>query len=519
MGARLFRIVVFLALILSAKGVTAATVHYISKSLGSDTNAGTSKSAPWAHLPGMPSCTGNCASYTPAPGDSFILYGGDTWVASDLGVTWTWGGTSSGCVQPYGTGATSTCIYIGVDQTWYNSTVCGASFCRPVWDCQSSECTSGHNNQLNIYMRTAGEGYITIDNIEMKGYQESSPTTVVNLFGNNIEVENCYFHGWSHTSAYTSEASLITYNSSSGNARITGGLFHNNVVDGQDTSQDMFRGLYNGDQVYDNVFRYTVAEIDGQFNSVYGNLVEYEVTAYTGLHCDLVFIYSPLSGNNWYAYNNVVRNPVCGGSGLWVAGQSSSTEVAYIFNNVVYNISNAWGALSTGNHASYGNTGTYYVYNNTIDTGGGAGGYCTGNGESGSISTVYYSNNHCIATTGVCDAVGATCTNNGTNLSQTEAQANAQGYTANQTYAYSPINSSGSTVGAGTDYTSFCATAGTALCSDVSYASYDATNHTVVMRTVTPRPSTGAWDIGAYQFASSQTDAPQPPLDVQATVQ
>src|SRR6267142_1721560 len=58
---------------------SAATTHYISKSTGSDSNNGTAKTSPWAHLPGMPSCTANCASYTPGAGDQFILMGGDTW--------------------------------------------------------------------------------------------------------------------------------------------------------------------------------------------------------------------------------------------------------------------------------------------------------------------------------------------------------------------------------------------------------------------------------------------------------
>jgi len=58
-----------------------AATYYISKSLGSDSNTSTQAQArmtPWAHLPGMQSCTSNCASYTPQPGDQFILLGGDT---------------------------------------------------------------------------------------------------------------------------------------------------------------------------------------------------------------------------------------------------------------------------------------------------------------------------------------------------------------------------------------------------------------------------------------------------------
>src|ERR1035437_114357 len=40
----------------SAASAFASNTYYVSKSAGSDANAGTSKSAPWAHIPGMASC-------------------------------------------------------------------------------------------------------------------------------------------------------------------------------------------------------------------------------------------------------------------------------------------------------------------------------------------------------------------------------------------------------------------------------------------------------------------------------
>ena len=71
---------------LASFGIT--NCYYISKSAGSDTNAGTSEGSPWAHLPGMPSCSNVCASAVPtsnnnaAPGTGFILKGGDTWLGA-----------------------------------------------------------------------------------------------------------------------------------------------------------------------------------------------------------------------------------------------------------------------------------------------------------------------------------------------------------------------------------------------------------------------------------------------------
>src|ERR1700728_2966603 len=76
---------------LSSLGITSC--FYASKSTGADTATGTSEAAPWAHLPGMPSCTNVCNSTSPTGGEGFILRGGDTWVSSDLDLYWQWTGT------------------------------------------------------------------------------------------------------------------------------------------------------------------------------------------------------------------------------------------------------------------------------------------------------------------------------------------------------------------------------------------------------------------------------------------
>src|SRR5262249_20707628 len=150
-----------------------------------------------------------------------------------------------------------------------------------------------------------------------------------------------------------------------------------------------------------------------------------------------------------------------------------------------------------------------FVYNNTVDTGGGAGGSCVGNGESSPRSTTHYRNNHCIAASVICEATGTTCTNDGNNLAQTESQANAAGYMPNQTYAYSPTSASSPTVLGGINLAVSCIGNLGALCNDISYPTYDTVNRRAVMQSVTPRPLVGAWDSGAYQF-SAQGSQPKP---------
>jgi hypothetical protein len=135
-----------LLLVVTSAGLTnaaGASTHYIAAN-GSDSNNGTSKTTPWLHAPGMPNCSGSCASYKPAPGDSIIFRGGDTWhfgnsaLSPYTGGTWdmySWWGNNSTCVS---LAASSGCIYYGVDQTWFS----GGSWVRPILDGDNPLSTS-----------------------------------------------------------------------------------------------------------------------------------------------------------------------------------------------------------------------------------------------------------------------------------------------------------------------------------------------------------------------------------------
>jgi hypothetical protein len=489
------------------------STHYISKSLGSDSNAGTAKAAPWAHLPGMPTCSSNCNSYNPVPGDQFILYGGDTWTKNDLGVSWTSAGSAG---NP---------IYIGVDQTWFNAAVCGASFCRPIFNCQVSPCT---NSAIPEVMLQVAGSFVTIDNIEFTGWQQSGgPSALTQTLKDHTTIENCYFHGWSRAAGENDNGSTAAFstNISNGEASVIGSTFHDNVVDGSDTTQDMMNGVIHAEIVYNNVIRFVVSGLLGEFTDVHSNLVEFDVTSYSGDHCNMAFLFGPFTGTQTWAYNNVVRHATCsGGSSLWLAtstGSSCSSCVTFAYNNVLYDIAGNFGAISTGYHPSTGNTGTYNLYNNTIQIGSGAGGACMGNGESSPRSVTNFENTHCIGSTTFqfCDGTGTTCNNVAGNLLQTDAQAAANVtphfdlYTASEVFAYSPVAATNSTVGAGTNLSSMCSGNLAALCNDATYPEYDSVHHTVVLRTVNARPGgVAAWDIGAYQFMASTPPNPAAPL-------
>ena len=483
--------------------------YYISKSTGSDSNTSAqaqSKSTPWAHLPGMPSCTSNCGSYSPVAGDQFILRGGDHWVVSDLPVNF----NSNGNI--------GSSIYIGVDKTWFT----GSSWARPILDCQSTNCNPG-NGVIEI-----GGSYVTVDNIEIVGIRFTTASGTmkgVQTTSDHTLVENCYVHGWSHDPSFSSgndsgRGFALASNASGGGTAGQGVVFHDNVIDGQDTTQDMMGGADDSETVYNNVFRYVYNCVRGIHTYVYNNLCEDIVIEgwANGDHANGISIFGPYSGTSVFAYNNVVRNTTSSAVGsetFWILSNGACAGcTSFIFNNVLYN--NGRG-IDTGDHPTVGSDGNFYIWNNTVE---GGGNHCYGNGETGNSRPVYAGNNHCINVANVCDPNGTVCNAIGSsvNLNQTTPQADANTsphfdqYTASETYAYSPVASTNSTVGAGTNFTSVTLpSAGGAVvcsgnlassCSDAVYTEYDSTNHVPTFRTANSRPSSGAWDSGAYKFAS-----------------
>ncbi len=516
---------------LSSLGITSC--FYASKSLGSDSNAGTSEASghPWAHLPGMPSCTGTCASITPAAGEGFILYGGDTWVSSDLDLYWQgWSGTS---IAP---------IYIGVDLTWYNSSVCGASWCRPILNCSSGNSCSYTANGGGYYTDQSGVQYVTLDNIEMTGLYESTAgyPAYVSSYGNYNTFERLYLHGWSHASAGSgaqdNSVAISTANCCGGGLNESV-MF--NVIDGSDTTEDMLQ-CFSGSPttLAYNVCQYETNGLQGTIYSVHDNFfgpIGYcFVTG--GCHQNALSIFSNANSlPTELVYNNVITGLPSGGMvKLWLNQFASTGATLYAFNNVIFN--NAPGNyINLGGHGAV-NNGTWYFFNNTVECGTdsdlptGAGGCGNDNGgTSGETFTLYEGNNHFIKgdTTAAFSCTYGTCASIlNADVVQTLTTANGQGYNdTTETHAFSPANASGSTVGAGANAQSICTTiaglnaaAGAACQDDTGYAcSYNMSNHTVSCpdRTANARPPSGAWDIGAYQYG----DPPNPPTGLTAVVQ
>lgn len=462
--------------------------HYISSS-GSDTNNGTSKATPWAHVPGMPNCTSVCNSYSVQPGDQFILKGGESWLTASLPVSWNGSGNSSNRV-----------VVGGLDQTWFT----GASWTRPVFDCQATECGGA------VVTVGSAAHYVTFDSIEIKNLKQITGSVKgMQTLSDNTTFSNNYIHAWSRSAGAADSGRSFGFaaNTSNGEAVVANSLVIGNIVDGSDAlNQDMFGGSDDAQQVSNNVFRFVCNGIRGDHSIVSGNLVENVVNCFSGDHSNLIFVFGPFNGStSLWMYNNVVRNLTASAQGsevFWMNGNAGCAScTSYAYNNVIYN--NGGGGsgrgIDIGGHP--GNTyGTYNIFNNTIETTGGA---CMGNGEGGPRSTTNIRNNHCISSSTLCDGAGTTCNNQGNNLSQTLVQANGQGYNSGQVYAYSPTDVADSTVNAGGNLTASCSGNVAALCNDTTYPAYDSVNHVVVMRTVLPRPASGPWDEGAFELSST----------------
>jgi hypothetical protein len=213
-----------------------------------------------------------------------------------------------------------------------------------------------------------------------------------------------------------------------------------------------------------------------------------------------------------------------------------------MWNNVIYQVHDNQvmdfaPAVYNPSYCSAGETsngycksaGSYVFENNTVECGDDNTQYdvCQ-NGVgvigSGSIATSFiYQNNHFITLTTASGCSSGTghaqsCTFASTNIVQTLSTANSQGYTSSETYAFSPANSKGATVGAGTNLMAQAVQNMTTLASDTTYTCTvgNGEQPSCPAEPITGRPPTAAWDSGAFLYSSSQ--APQAPTNLTATV-
>jgi hypothetical protein len=518
---------------LSSLGITSC--YFFSFSSGSDSNNGTSESTPQKNLPCMyDAYTGSLQTVlnAGAAGLGFIMKGGDTWPNASMECGW-WGGGPSGAFNNW-SGTSSNPVYIGVDLTWPSS-----SWSRPIWTCGGAVCNETANG--DGYFKTTEETqYVIVDNIEMTGmYQTASNGPgYVKDYGSNNTYTRIYTHGWSRSAASDPDQSTSFSPSTAGGGGVNDN-FYFDICDGSDT--DLAHGTQStclsGDP---NIFAYGVMSYvsngaEGSQNQVHDTLIENMNFCFTtggggpggigNCHQNAIQQAAPATSGATYNlfYNNVITNIAPGGTAkLWLGqnGSGGSGLTTYAFNNVLY-------ANNPGNDVNpcqegTSNCGTFYYFNNTFECGSVAGGVgpCMAGSGLTVTQTAHWINNHCIAT--ACVQVSSMpdfTYDETTDLVQSLAQADANvsthfdQYTESETYAMSPVASTNSTVGTGTNKQSLCTTingldttAGAACKNDTGYAcSYNTSNHTIScpLRTENVRPTSAAWDIGAYEYTAS----------------
>jgi hypothetical protein len=215
----------------------------------------------------------------------------------------------------------------------------------------------------------------------------------------------------------------------------------------------------------------------------------------------------------FYIHDNVIHDTGRDSNGneceAGLIGNPGETD--FVWNNVSYNIhGNSW-ALTQ--NASPGIAA--YFWNNTMTGGMDGVGYCVRQGHSGTYSTIQIVNNHCITSAGRIDdtALSATTKTVTNNLVQTMSTANSQGYSAAQSFAFSPTAGTQATVGAGGNLSGQCTGRNALLCHDTGYGSLQTAANISASpaRAGFSRPAgaTG-WDIGAYRYSVTITPPAAP---------
>ena len=513
----------FLAIFLSVfvfAGCASATTYYISFSSGSNANDGLSKSTPWKTHPYMQSAsgctgTGSSPSYSHSAGDQFIFKQGDTWpnACFDMAIQ---NGGAPGNPDVY-----------TFDPTWGTPGGTTGNLGQAVgtYKFDAGGSVINGSDGWNNFVYDNGNAYITFNGMELAGLTWSGCPSfghahMFQIFTTtDLTISNIYAHGWTHPGASCDSMNGVRGQASSpynARTRVTGSVFDGAnsggagvndsgeaVADVQTIDNNIMKNMTNGALpnkdgiVHDNL----IGPINLSFDSSdHENCIE-PIVMPAGMTSTI------------YIYNNVWHD--CTAVGLLTQGAapSSGVEIDYIWNNVAYvgSVSSPPIPLQFDSVSNSNGSSEVHAWNNTIV--GGSSDVCMrtigrGNGNFGVIDI---ENNHCISDVGMITlGTNANTNKNTNNVLMSASAAASQGFSSSGKYAYSPTSASNGTVGAGANLTSLASANTATLAKDTTYSGARSTNS---------RPSSGAWDAGAYQFSSSgSSGAPAPPTNVKVVV-
>ena len=514
----------FLAIFLSVfvfAGCASATTYYISFSSGSNANNGTSKSTPWKTHPYMQSAagctgTGSAPSYSHAAGDQFIFKQGDSWPNACFDMVIQNGGAPG-----------NPDVYT-FDPTWGTPGGTTGNLGQAVGTYQftaGGSVINGSDGWNNFIYDNLPNSYIIFNGMELTGLTWTGCPS----FGNahmfqiftttDLTISNIYAHGWTHSNSTCDSMNGIRGQASSPynvRTRVTGSVFDgansggSGVADSGEAAAELqmmdnniVKNMSNGllptanAIVHDN----QIGPINLSFDSSdHENCIE------------PIVMPAGMTSTNYF-YNNVWHDCTAVGILTQGAAPSSGIEIDYLWNNVAYvgSVSGPPIPMQFDSVSSSNSSSEIHAWNNTIY--GGTSDVCMrtigrGNGNFGVIDI---ENNHCISDVGTITlGTNANTYKNTNNVLMGTSAAGSQGFTSSETYAYSPTSGSSGTVGAGANLTTFASGNTASLVKDTIYGG---------VRTAKSRPSSGAWDAGAYEFSSSgASGAPAPPTNVKVLV-
>lgn len=473
--------------LLAAAGQIHAATYYVDNLAGSDRNNGNSTGSPWKLCPGM---TGFAGTYTHAPGDIFVFRGGVVWSNSVFPLLVNLGGGSAGNNDVY---------------TSYTNWFIGSSWSRPVFDLQDlpiAGSTSAGTSSCIFVM----DNNVTVSDIEIRN-QYIPNSANWNAYGvagvsgfqktTNLLVQNCYIHDW----LPGIPTNNVNYSDSD-----FGGIFSQGVnllvIQCVVGPGDAPRGLTGNSGcsvsgsatiIQSNVFVGCTDFIDAWATNISDNIICNGTNSYDPQNHANAIYHGLGSGGRAYIYGNIIHDLGTDFQTMLLhpGGGGATNTAYYIYNNVIWNVSSPididQSGIATTNSATYA-----YIYNNTVTCGVGA----VNRGQTNYVTEIACENNNWISdgplnpfmTAAITTAYAPVVTRvDIDNLTMTSSLAAANGYTFGNMYA--PTSLSSPTVGVGTNLTSLAI-----LNTDI---------HGI------RRPTTGNWDVGAYQMTTSALLPPQ----------
>lgn len=342
-----------LVLVVPEAGMSAT--YYIDFASGSDANVATSKSSPWKYAPGMTGYTNT--GYVHSAGDQFIFKGGVTWDST----IFNWKISNSG--------SSGNADYYGVDQTWFS----GASWTQPIFD------GGGTVAQANTAAILVTGSYVTLDNIKIQNlgqaYTYNGGYVVEFLNDHDITIENC-------TLAPQSRIGVLI-NDSVGSTTLSNFTVQKNDI--SDVSWGVAAAPSANGAIMSNlvIARNKIHDFTTQMcGGVHGDgIITYRgnTSNTSGNYISTAYIYD----NQWYGdfhvdstkdscINNCSSSNPCG-MNAFVFVQNAENTTTYLYNNsaTYTNVSGYNGSVTDmnalfnlGGDASFSNT--FYIYNNSF---------------------------------------------------------------------------------------------------------------------------------------------------------